>query len=253
MILKFVRGMLVYLRCQVRLLTLPSYYRLIGKQPVHVLHIGKTGGTAMEEAFRNVPNTMIFHCHRISLRDIPAGDKIIFLVRDPIGRFVSGFYSRKRQGRPRYNVPWSSQERLAFGSFQTPNDLAIALSSKDPHTRDLAIGAMKAIAHVKTHYKNWLISADYLLKRKADILFIGRQETLEQDFQILRQILGIPAASLPTDPVRAHRNPTDLGIELKPEAIENLREWYREDYQMLEVISPLRDEILGRPLAARNG
>ena len=238
------------LYCLAKIFVIPHYYRLTGRRPIHFLHIGKTGGTAVEETLRTIPTTIIFHCHRTTLRDIPAGDKVAFIVRDPISRFVSGFYSRKRQGQPRYDVPWTREEKLAFGRFQTPNDLAIALSSKDSQTKDLAVEAMQTIGHVSTHYRDWLISADYLLSRKSDIIFIGRQETLEQDFEILKRILGITAVSLIADPVRSHRNPHQ-DTRLEPEAIENLREWYREDYRLLDVILPLRDEIftaISRPL-----
>ncbi len=46
------------------------------------------------------------------LRNITEGEGIIFFLRDPTSRFVSGFYSRQRQGQPRYYSPWSSDEKI---------------------------------------------------------------------------------------------------------------------------------------------
>src|SRR5689334_1107802 len=85
--------------------------------PVHLLHVGKTGGTAVKHALAGVVTEqfrIVAHSHDITIRDVPIGEHVVFFVRDPISRFVSGFYSRQRQGRPRYDVPWSPNESIAF-------------------------------------------------------------------------------------------------------------------------------------------
>src|SRR5205823_2768329 len=101
------------------------------KELVNLLHVGKTGGTAVKHALRTALHAggyCIRLCrHGVRLRDVPPGEKVVFFVRDPASRFVSGFYSRLRQGRPRYTSPWSRAEKAAFGRFGTPNDLAAAL------------------------------------------------------------------------------------------------------------------------------
>ena len=51
--------------------------------------------------------------------------------------------------------------------------------------------------------------------RLADIFFLGFQEQMAEDFEILKVKLGIPEhAVLPTDDVDAHRNPA-AGIYAK--------------------------------------
>ena len=86
-------------------------------RPVHFLHIGKTGGTAFKHAITTARRqnarlgaltpALHLHPHTVHLRDIPKGDRFFFFLRDPISRFVSGFYSRKNQGHPRHFVPGS--------------------------------------------------------------------------------------------------------------------------------------------------
>src|SRR5690242_20312382 len=92
----------------------------------HFLHVGKTGGTAVREALAPYAEAgrfhLIFHPHRVTLHDVPEDDGFVFIVRDPLGRYVSGFYSRKREGRPYYDRPWNDAERAAFERFETPND-----------------------------------------------------------------------------------------------------------------------------------
>src|SRR6056297_1213665 len=98
------------------------------KKPVHFLHIRKAGGTAIKEALKDiaVKQNVILHPHKTRLKDIPEGEKVFFFLRNPVSRFVSGFNSRLREGKPRYNSPWNEGEKVAFSRFPTANDLAEA-------------------------------------------------------------------------------------------------------------------------------
>jgi hypothetical protein len=109
------------------------------RPPVHLLHIGKTGGTAIQHALRPLVETGPFsvrlHGHAMTLRQIPPGERTVLFLRHPLTRFVSGFYSRQRQGLPRHYVPWRPEEAEAYARFPTANTLAAALSSDDPQER----------------------------------------------------------------------------------------------------------------------
>jgi hypothetical protein len=220
---------------------------LRGRQQVHLLHIGKTGGTAVKHALRpfliTSGNVIILHTHIVTLSDIPKGDKVIFFLRDPISRFVSGFYSRQRQGKPRYFNPWSSSEETAFKRFDTPEGLALTLSSDDTKFRGDAISAMKGIQHLKDPYRKWFGTKEYFLSRIDDLYFIGFQESLSRDFDFLKSKLTIPgSAELPSDEVNAHKSPQSVDKNLSDKARENLKAWYREDYDFIEVCNQLRRE-----------
>ena len=226
-------------------------YRFQARTNVHFLHIRKTGGSAIKEALKNIYETpagytLWLHRHKTKLSHIPPGDKVVIFIRDPIDRFVSGFYSRKRQGRPKYYNPWNSIEELAFKLFDTPNELAKSLSSKDKERRTFAFKAMRGIRHVNTYIKDWVISKDYLLARQEDILFIGCQEYLVNDFEILKKLLGIPpkVTKLPEDPIKSHKSPLNVDKHLSPEAVKNLLEWYRGDYEIYRTLLNIRARIL---------
>lgn len=215
-------------------------HRACGKEIVHFLHLGKTGGTALKGALGSISDTpsykIVLHRHRFSLMNVPAGDKFFFFVRDPIARFVSGFYSRQRRGRPKYDAPWSRDEEAAFRQFHTPNQLATALSSENQSIRRAAVRAMKSITHVKTSYWYWFKDETYFLSRMPDLLFLGFQETLDEDFEVLKMILGLPdAAVLPEDEINAHRNPLQLDTYLGDVALRTLREWYASDYEFVKL------------------
>ena len=198
----------------------------------HFLHIGKTGGTAVRAALAPFETThrLCLHGHGFTLRDVPRDETAFFFLRDPASRFVSAFNSRLRQGRPRWDRPWSAEEQWAFQRFGTPNDLAEALGSGE------ADRAMAGIRHVNAGYADWLVSAPYALSR--NLAFVGRQERLDADFEVLKAALGLPDLELPTDPVARHATPAGLSTHLSKEGRERLRAWYAPDYVLLEVLCP---------------
>jgi len=211
-----------------------TQYRLLGKKIVHILHIGKTGGSALKEALRTNLTTdnyrIELHNHRFKLKDVPKGDKVVFFLRDPISRFFSGFYSRQREGKPRCYFPWSPKEKKAFNRFKTPQQLAAALSFGNPEARKFAMDAMKSIQHVRSSYWRWLGSEEYFMSRLQDILLIGFKESLEDDFVILKQRLNLDETiELPKDIIKAHKNPENLDYHLDDEARRNLMDWYASD------------------------
>lgn len=211
---------------------------------MHLLHIGKTGGTALQYALQpylvNQIHAICLHSHECRLRDVPRGEWVVFFLRDPVTRFVSGFNSRQRQGLPRHFVPWRTEETRAFSHFDTANKLALALSSEVRETREMAEDAMRSIAHVRSHYWDWFDNEQYFLTRLDDIVFIGFQERLEKDFQQLKLKLHIPdAAMLPVNDTQSHRSPAHVIKILDAQAVANLRQWYHEDYSFINICQEL--------------
>ncbi|MGC1310039.1 MAG: sulfotransferase family 2 domain-containing protein [Phormidesmis sp.] len=217
-----------------------------GIQPIHFLHIGKTGGTAFREAAKNHLVTKKYnihlHGHNYSLRDVPVGEKAFFFLRDPIDRYVSGFYSRQRKGRY-HNNPWRPDEEVSFKKFESPQALALALASKDEKQYLSAKYAMESIGHVKSSYWDWFENESYFMSRLPDIFYIGFQETLNQDFECLKQRLQLPEpVELPKDPVKANRSSkAKRAVELSDIERQALQEWYADDYAFFNLCKQLID------------
>ena len=224
------------------------------ERPLHFLHIGKTGGTAIKHALKPVAEAgrVVLHGHGVRLHDVALGEQVFFFLRDPLSRFVSAFYSRQREGRPRYVVPWTPDEEAAFGRFRTANELANGLSSTSTAERRKAERAMLNIAHLNNRYWDWLSGPDYLRSRSADIYFVGMQEHLGDDFAIVRARLGLPeSVRLPDDDVDAHRNPTSIDRTLDEQAVRSLSAWYAEDFVAISECRRLaRDRQLGGAISA---
>lgn len=210
----------------------------MGRKFIHLIHIGKTGGSAVKFALKPYYHHRGFviypHSHSFKLKDAPEGEAVVFFLRDPITRFVSGFYSRLREGQPRLYSPWTADEKTSFEKFTTPNQLGESLSSSTSNEREYAEFAMKSIKHVRNHYWDWFTDEDYFNARLQDIFFIGFQETLDENFEILKKKLSLPERiTLPRDSIIAHRSPDNIDKRLSDLAVRNLKNWYSQDYEFL--------------------
>ena len=215
--------------------------------PVHFLHIGKTGGTAITEALSPVAEQfgIVLHPHATRLSDIPTSHCVFFFLRHPLSRFVSGFFSRLRRGAPRYNYAWSEAEAKAFSYFLSANDLAEALSAAEPKIRTHAHEAMSGIQHVRSTYRDWFSGEKELEARLNSVVLLGFQEKLHSDFELLKRLLNLPPTLLlPDDDVRAHRTPHHFDRKLTSLAERNLSEWYAEDIRFYEHCLQLRSQRL---------
>jgi len=220
------------------------------KIKVNFLHIGKTGGSVIRNSLKKYAkmgdyslvfnhHILAFHHHSYFLMKVPKGEKVVFFVREPISRFVSGFYSRKRKGKPLYNISWKKEEGEAFGLFETPNQLASALSSKKQSTRRAAILAMNSITHVKSSYWDWFKNKKYFISRLNDILFVGTQENLDKDFEKLKKILDVNKARLTRNKIKMHKNPPGLDKHLSLKSKRNLKKWYAKDFEFIKLCKKL--------------
>lgn len=127
-----------------------------------LLHIAKTGGTSLIYSIERSRDP-IKHERLITCRhgDRPISTRYFYgpfrkmglIIRDPYDRFISGFYCRKRKGKPDYNVPWNPIETEVFSTFNHPGDFALALASSDEKEREFALEAIKSLSHLRRGYR----------------------------------------------------------------------------------------------------
>jgi Sulfotransferase family len=225
---------------------------------VHILHVRKTAGTAMKFPIKQLIKEkggsldspygeIVPHPHGVRLDDVPDGDLAVFAVRDPVTRYVSGFYSRLHKGAPRYNREWSDEERRSFEWFSTPQELADALSKSWGQKRKRAEFAMNSIRHLKKPLSWWTGTAQEFRQKLPKVLFVARQEHLDEDWARMKQLLALPGdLELPSDPKQAHRSIFKDDKTLTPKMVEAVKDWYEEDYRILGVIEEARGEWLAK-------
>src|SRR4051794_11067891 len=202
--------------------------------PIHVLHIGKTGGTALKAALAPfaAEGKFVLHGHATRCSDCPPGSRIFFVVRHPVDRFVSAFNSRLRRGRPRFDYPWTLRQAIVFNLFRSPNALAEGLGSRNPLVRLAAGLAMRAIGHLRRRLSYWIDAAELEGNPR---LIIGTAGTLDRDLRRLLTIADVDeAGDGPTDPVEAHVTPAEFSKSLSQKAVQNLTDYFRSDIALYE-------------------
>lgn len=207
--------------------------RLDPRPVVHFLHVGKTGGTQFAHVAAQLdrgraPHRFRVHPHDVRLVDLPPDAPYVFGIRDPVTRFRSGFYSRKRQGLPRARIPWTPDEARAFERFPHANDLAEALFEPGPHGDD-ARDAIQAIAHTARHLVDPFMGCGFLFHTRPPVGIL-RQEHFADDLRALLDDLGVRATyALSEEASVAHRSAAQHTVPLSTHAVSNLRRWYVRD------------------------
>jgi len=205
---------------------------------IHFLHIGKCAGTQINHLIEQINDAssigrVIEHKHDFFLKNLKGKKRYFFSLRDPISRFKSGFYSRKRKGMPRRYSDWSIYDQKAFQDFEHANDLAESLFAHGNLGRD-AFGAMKSIRHTAQNQSDWVYCKGNFLNVNPPV-WIVRVEHFDKDFEnfIKRSELGVAFKDLniARDPLRSHSNDYTDSPELSDKAKDNLAKWYLQDFE----------------------
>jgi len=211
------------------------------KSSIHFLHISKCAGTEITRHLdlinENHPNKSIKTCaHNVKLKDIPIDSPYFFSIRDPITRFFSGFYCRKRKGMPRYTSEWSADETKAFANFDNANFLAESLFLSG-ELGQKASEAMKSIYHVAMNQIDWFIKVENFLEIRPPVHII-RQEFFDKDLAVFIKKLGIENdLIIERDPVLSHENNYEGIPSLSELSISNLKIWYAQDIEFYKICS----------------
>jgi hypothetical protein len=204
---------------------------------VHFLHIGRNAGTTIKE-FNDAVGAagqgvaIMAHDHKVGLADLPEQANYFFSVRDPIERFYSAFYwRRKRRDQAEEGDSYSEQERKAFSRFREANELAETLFA-DGTAGLHAITAMQDIKHVKRPQHSWFPTVEEVLDRRPPLCIV-RLERMRGDLGFLCSRFGLDIDTVwPEKEARhRHKNNDSDRPALSPKAVENLRRWYAADFQ----------------------
>jgi hypothetical protein len=213
-----------------------------GDVSIHFLHIGKNAGTQVSNISSQLhalptKRKIIKQNHDVFLKNIPERDDYFFSIRNPISRFKSGFYSRKRKGQRRIYAEWSAHDELSFSEFEHANDLAESLFETGEYGRK-AWGSMKSIRHTAQNQSDWFYSCGNFLRVRPPIWII-RQESFEKDIRKFI-FLAFPDVNLSdidfsVDHISSHANNYSSIPPLSKKANENLTAWYAQDLSFYDM------------------
>ena len=210
------------------------------------LHVGKGAGTTIEEWSGGLGNAnrikeeYHFRFNRNHLH-VLGDDKTscyMFTVRDPISRWVSGFWSEARVGCPDHYGIQDPQHisliRFPLFMFPTPNALAEALS--DPVLGFFARRAVGAIRHTRWNFEYYLPNLEDMIRAKR-IPFVASVNTLASDIAHVEKIIGVKSSFNISASPHAHANSLQSSLsKLSPLAICNLVQLLKRDYELMDIL-----------------
>jgi len=215
------------------------------------LHIGKTGGTFIKSAIGSrsgsLGSNLVLGGHDLtifnSLEKYGVKRKVAFFFRSPDERFVSGFMSRLRQGRPQYNVPWQTAEAVAFSYFETANDLAEALFCGNDRLESAARFAMNNIFHLKLNYRHFLGSSDTLLAEfnRGNIILCCETARIDQNINLIKTRLGARFQSKEYFEKNGHQPATQKALSEK--GLRNLESFWKSEYKIYSTCVHIASEL----------
>jgi len=103
---------------------------------------------------------------------------------------------------------------------------------------------MRGIGHVNTPYTFWFPDEAAFRARLSDAFFIGLQDRLDEDFELLKRKLRLPPeANLPRDETVAHKTPSGFQDELSELGRANLERWYARDVAFVQLCRELAPRV----------
>lgn len=114
------------------------------QRKIKILHIPKTAGTALKNYVKDNSDCGLFVHRNHSVTLAQSGPGTMFIVRDPVERFCSGFWGRKNyelrkdlgqldENKPYYvgGISHTDFEKTIFDQAPTPNDFITSLRTND--------------------------------------------------------------------------------------------------------------------------
>ena len=222
-----------------------------------LIHIGKTGGRFIKTKLTNNydKNLKQYHCGLDKY--LTDKEQYIIWIRNPISRFVSAFNyintiinlkkknltdeeKKNKNVKHFFNVKHVSDEynpryKKSLNFFGSANKLAESLFSSDPEIAKFVniVMTTEKFNHLKCGIGWYLKNGDFIKEHNDKIYFVGRQETMDEDFSTLCKKLSIGPIN---NMQRLNENVLSKVEDknLSELAIKNIIEWYKDtDYAAL--------------------
>ena len=129
------------------------------------------------------------------------------------------------------NYTFSPRYDYLINYFQTPNNLAESLTSKDIDIKELALELMNSKEeHIFKGIGWYLYNGKFIEENYNKIVLVGSIENMENDMLKLSNLLNIKITKK-----KVRENTFNKNIELSEKSIKNLLDFYKEtDYQALQ-------------------
>lgn len=213
------------------------------------LHVPKTGGSGLNDLFAGMrrarlrrPMYLSHHFDFAAFAELAPGARLILVLRDPLERMASGFASRQRMGRPRYNAPWTPGEAAAFMAYRSPEAMFRACLSDDDHDISMSTFALAHIRHVRRGFAHYFGSADAVAARPERFALVGDMGDMAGFVDRMADLLGVKRERLARLYAPGHvsaRGGAAIMGALAPAEIEALRARFDDEYKVWSALRAL--------------
>lgn len=227
---------------------------------LRLIHVGKSGGST-------VCQTLGISQYHIVKPRFRQNEQYVLWLRNPISRFVACFnmskyhyywHNRSEELRIRCGFPDlgdnpARPERpegnkfpiqppayeYMINYFETANEVAESLDSVDSRRKQIATSLINHVhGHLATSLGWYTDSGQFVRRHKANIYFVGRQEHMDADMNLLCDKIGIPRVETLKKWRENRYSPAETKL-LSARAVANLKNHYKHDYAALDVLTSL--------------
>jgi len=200
-----------------------------------LLHVGKTGGQFLQNYIKKY-NIQFINCLNHDNSRIRNGNYIL-VVRCPIKRAISGFFSRYRWViTPSKDLTKKELHLFKYweNNYKSLSDLFEDIYSVNTEKRQHAQLIMNTITHLWMDFNFYLESIEHLKQNINKIKFVLTTENLNNDFSDLLKDYNhkfIVDKAIYKNDTNKFKNK-----DLSNKAIINLLKWYRKEYEIIEYL-----------------
>jgi hypothetical protein len=161
---------------------------------------------------------------------IPKGQKVIFIYRDPIKRFISSYYSGLRKGIPAHFNEWNQNEDLFFTEYNTLDKVIKALKKSEI--------SFTGIRHLNRSFSYWLKDVKYIDARKEDLFFICDLVNLNDNLCSLKEKFSLKK-EIDLSKTFSHKGNIKEKRSISNDQIHILRKYLNNDFTIYEFLKLL--------------
>ena len=231
------------------------------------IHIGKCGGSSIKRFFQKSFSSKLnfYHLSRPKLKEQNKSNRFLFVIRNPIERYVSAFNHSKnlidfdisliknpdqlnldnclapfhiKNKIKKKGIVFSKEYDSLISFFKDANTLAEGLSSNNSDIKSKAISLMKNdFEHLNKGIGWYLHNGDFIKKYHSQIIFVGRLEFLEDDINYFSKNNNYKIDLNLANLKKVRVNSKSYSQYLSEKAIKNIISWYYEtDFKAIKYL-----------------